>query len=419
MTLIRPHGSSILARLLGRRRINAYSGILLAVQLGFFAFLAAGTYGLIVPLDRPTTTDFVSFYAAGSLVDAGTPRLAYDRDAHYAAEQRATKAGIEYNFFYYPPVFLLLCGALARLPYLVAFAVFEAATLTLYLLVARRIVGGWGSLVPLLAFPPVLWTIGLGQNAFLTAALFGGATLLIDRRPAAAGMLFGALCYKPHFGLLVPVALAAGRYWRSFAATFASAAALCLLSLGLFGWQTWQDFLTAAAASHTVYESGKVGFGGFVTPFGAMLLLGGSPAVAYTVQAVATAAAAILVGIVWHQRLPLPIRAAALASATLVAVPLALIYDLLLAGVAAAWLLQGEGRYRLPEWAKLALAGLYVLSLNPRGIATTWHLPVGPFISVAFAVLVATIALRGSPAAAKSFVIGEQAPQQPNAASGR
>ena len=419
MTLIGPHESTILAGLLGRRRINAYCGILLAVQIGFFAFLAAGTYGLIVPLDRPTTTDFVSFYAAGSLADAGTPQLAYDRDAHYAAEQQATKAGIEYNFFYYPPVFLLLCAALARLPYLVAFVVFEAATLALYLLVARRIVGepGWAGWVPLLAFPPVLWTIGLGQNAFLTGALFGGAMLLVDRRPLAAGLLFGALCYKPHFALLVPVALAAGRHWRGFAATFASAAALCLLSLGLFGWQTWHDFLTAAAASHTVYESGKVGFGGFVTPFGAVLLLGGSPAVAYSLQAVATAAAAILVATVWHQRLPLAIRASALASATLVAVPLALVYDLMLAGVAGAWVLQGEGRYRLPEWAKLELAGLYVLSLNPRGIATAWHLPVGPFISVALAVLVATIAFRGR-LAAGSFAIDRPATRQPTAVAG-
>jgi len=41
---------------------------------------------------------------------------------------------------------------------------------------------------------------------------------LLERRPVAAGLLFGLLCYKPHFGLLVPVALASGGYWRSFAA---------------------------------------------------------------------------------------------------------------------------------------------------------------------------------------------------------
>jgi hypothetical protein len=99
----------------------------------------AGTYGLIVPLAGPTSTDFVSFYAAGALADAGTPELAYDQAAHDAAEQRATAAGIEYRFFYYPPVFLLLCAALARLPYLAAFLVFEVATLALCLIVMREI----------------------------------------------------------------------------------------------------------------------------------------------------------------------------------------------------------------------------------------------------------------------------------------
>ena len=72
---------------LGRRRIIAYGAILLVLELAGFAFLVAGTHGLIVPLDKPTTTDFVSFYAAGKLAAAGTPALAYDQAAHYAAEK--------------------------------------------------------------------------------------------------------------------------------------------------------------------------------------------------------------------------------------------------------------------------------------------------------------------------------------------
>ena len=405
--------------LLRRRRIFFLCGILLVVELACFLFLAAGTYGLIEPLPKPTSTDFVSFYAAGKLVDAGTPALAYDKAAHYAAEERATQPGIIYNFFYYPPTFLLLCAALARLPYLVAFVVFEAATLCGYLFVLRRILGESGAavLLPLLAFPPVLWTIGLGQNGFLTAGLLAGATLLVDRRPGIAGMLFGALCCKPHFALLVPVALAAGGRWRAFAAAFISTAGFCLLSRACFGQGTWHNFLIAAAASAKVYESGRIAFGGFVTPFGATRLLGGSIALAYGAQAGATLAAAALVGFVWRRNLPLPIRAASLVAATLVAVPLALFYDLVLAGVAAAWLLRGEGNYRLPEWGKLALAVLYVLSLDPRGIAAEWHLPVGPLIAVALVALVGTVVCRGT-LAARSVAIGGQAPQYPSAIAG-
>jgi alpha-1,2-mannosyltransferase len=42
----------------------------------------------------------------------------------------------------------------------------------------------------------VFWTLGLGQNAFLTAALFRGFTLPVDRRPASSGVALGMICYK-------------------------------------------------------------------------------------------------------------------------------------------------------------------------------------------------------------------------------
>jgi len=300
-------------RSLGHRfnhdRVIAYSAILLAIEIGCFLFLVAGTHGLIVPLDTPTSTDFVSFYAAGSLADAGRPELAYDQAAHRAAEERATAPGVEYRFFYYP---------------------------------------------------------------------------------ITAGLLFGALCYKPHFGLLIPLALAAGGHWRAFAAALASAGALCLFSLMLFGWATWNDFLSAAAASHATYESGRIAFGGLVSPFGAVLLLGGTSPMAYAVQAGATISAGLLVGFVWRSGFALPIRAATLAAATLIAIPVILIYDLTLAGVAAAWLVRAREGDEIPSWEKAALAGSLLLLLNPRGLAEMSHIPIAPLVALALVAVVTT-----------------------------
>src|SRR6202050_3378603 len=228
-----------------RARILACARILFVVEGAVFLFLIAGPHGWIVPLDHPLTTDFASFYAAGDLANAGNPALAYDQAAHFAAEQRVTEPGIQYQFFYYPPVFLLICALLARLPYLAAFVVFEAASLALYLVVTRRILDepGRAALVPMLAFPAVFWTVGLGQNALLTAALFGAGILSVDRRPVWAGVLFGALCYKPHLALLIPVALIAGRRWQAFAAASATVAALVLGSTGVVGWGNWAAVL--------------------------------------------------------------------------------------------------------------------------------------------------------------------------------
>ena len=363
---------------LSAKRLRLYVAILLVAELAVFAFLIAGTHGWIVPLSKPTTTDFVSFYAAGSLADAGTPALAYDHAAHLAAEEAIVGQGIEYQYFNYPPVYQALFAPIAYLPYLAAFVAFETATLLLFLTIAQRILANYSgtTLIGLLAFPIVWWNFGLGQNAFLTAALFGAATLLVDRRPILAGLCFGALCYKPHFALLVPLALGVGGHWRAFLAAAASAAALVLVSIALFGWGTWQAFIATAGASHEMYESGRILFGGFVSPFGAMRLMGASIFGAYVVQVVFTVIAAAVVGFVWRRGLSLPVRNAVLASATLVAVPLSLLYDLMIGAVAACWLLRGADREDMASWERTALALIYAAMLDSRALAEKLSLPI-------------------------------------------
>jgi len=376
---------------LTRERIFAYSGILLGCEILVFLFFVAGTHGWIVPLDVPTTTDFASFYAAGDLANAGSPEAAYDHTLHFAAEERATQSGVGYVIFVYPPVFLLLCGLLARLPYLVAFVVFEVATLMPCALVLRHILRekAWAVLIPILAFPAVPINFGEGQNAFLTAALFGGATLLIDSSPVAAGVLIGALCYKPHFGLLLPVALLAGRRWPALASATATVALLILFSGLVFGWQAWRSFFIAFTESHSIYESGQVDFAAFISPFGALRLLGLPPPLAYIVQAAISLCAAAAVAFAWWRDLSLPTRAATLAAATLVALPLALFYDLMMAAVAIAWLVRGGREAGFRAWETPLLGAAFIAPALARGLGTSLHLPIaaiGSFVLFSIAV---------------------------------
>jgi hypothetical protein len=371
-----------------RRRALAYAGFLLAFEVAAFLLIAAIQRNFIVTLERPTTTDFASFYAAGALADAGTPELAYDRAAHLAAEERATSPGIPYYYFYYPPIFLLACAALAAMPYLVSFVVFESATLLFYIAIVRTILRerGWASLVPILAFPAVPWTLGAGQNGLLTAAIFGGATLMVDRRPVAAGLLFGALAYKPQFAVLVPVALAAGRNWRAFWAAAVASLVLAAASLAWFGADTWRSFFVAIAGSGAAYES-VIDKGAMVNGFGAVLILGGSPTIGYAVQAVVTVAAAFLVASVWRRPTGLAVRAAALTGAALLAAPLALFYDFTIAFVAIAWLVrQGRDDGFMP-WDKAVLMGTFIVPLASRYIGRA-HVPIAALALVALLVIV-------------------------------
>jgi alpha-1,2-mannosyltransferase len=376
-------------RWLTRGRIIAGGQVLLLIELTVVIMLALWQHGVITGEVSRTSSDFVSFYAAGKLALAGTPALAYDQAAHFLAEQRFTVPGAPYQYFFYPPVFMLLTAPLALLPYFVAFYVFEFATLAAFLLTMRQILRepGWGWLGPVLAFPAIFWTFGLGQNAFLSAALAGWFFLLIDRRPALAGLVLGLLCYKPHFGLLVPVGLAFGGHWRAFAAAGATVIGLVGLSVALFGIETWQAYAVAFAGSDTVYASGRITYAGIVTPFGAARLLGLAPSAAYMVQAAVTGAMLLLAGWSWQRGLNRNLRAAIMLSATLLAVPLALLYDRVLLLVAIGWLVREGREAGFLSWEKTVLLGVYGATLAEYAVGSNWHVPLGPFISLAVLLL--------------------------------
>ena len=374
---------------LSPQRVTAYGIILLVTECLITLFLALWQHGVFRPVPSPPPSDFVSFYAAGKLALAGTPALAYNHAAHWAAEQAATWSTAPYVYFYYPPIFLLLCAPLAALPYFAAFALFQVATLVPMLLVMRAVLRahGYGWLPPLLAFPAVFWTIALGQDAFLTAALFGGFTLLLDRRPAGAGVMLGLLSYKPHFGILLPVALVAGRRWRTFVAAAISVAALIGLSIAIFGWQTWAAYLHSFAGAGAIYQSGKVDFAGIDTPFGAAHLLAAGSAAADAVQAVAALAMIGITALIWRRSASHPMRCATLLAATLLAVPLALLYDKLILLVAICWLVRaGEEQGWLP-WEKLVLLAVWPASVVSWPIGAGFRIPLGPLVTAAVLVL--------------------------------
>jgi cytochrome c oxidase subunit IV len=369
------------------------AGLLLIINL----CLAAGVVIITQqsePGERPISVDFVSFYAAGDLANAGLPALAYDQAAHQRAEEAAATAGGNYQLFFYPPVYLLLCQSLAALPYLTSFIVFEALTLSLFLLVMRHVAGPEGHLdwlLPVLAFSPVFWNILEGQNAFLTAALLGAGTLLADRRPIIAGMLLGAVCYKPHFGLLVPVALVAGGRWRSIAGATGVAGGLAGLSLLAYGAVTWKAYLELFLASGHEYGSGRISFSGMVSTFGAARLVGLPVVAALALQGLATLAAAATVAWIWRRGASQAVRAAALLSGTMVAVPMALLYDQLVTLVALAWLVRKARSQGFLRWEKLVLVTAFTLAVASFPLGITLGLPLAPLPAAMLLALCASV----------------------------
>lgn len=375
---------------LTRARVRLVALAVLAASLIGVVFLVAGSAGLNDSYGRPLGTDFASFYAAGTLVRDGLAAQAFDQAAHFSREQAIFGATTQYYAFQYPPVFLLAGAALAQLSYLPALVVWQIATLILYGLAMRAIVASsapdrlW--LLLAVAFPAVFINLGHGQNGFLTAALFGGALAVLDRRPLVAGLLIGLMIYKPQFGLMIPLVLLATGRWRVILAAAATVIVLVSITLIAFGPEGWPAFFASMTFTRTVLlEQGDVGWHKLQSVFAWVRLWGGPVALAYVIQGLVTLAVAAALIWFWRSDARYPLKAAALLVGTLLATPFCLDYDLMLLAPAIAFLAVDGLRHGFCAWHKTVLAALWLLPLIARSVAEAVSIPIGaPLLLVAF-----------------------------------
>jgi alpha-1,2-mannosyltransferase len=251
-----------------------------------------------------------------------------------------------------------------------------------------------------LAFPAVFWTVTHGQTSFLTTGLFCWGLLQLPRRPVLAGILFGALTFKPHLGLLLPVALVAGRHWRAVVAAALTALLSAAVSVFLFGTGVGADFLASTAATRSMLESG-MNFGHYYkmqSVFAAARLLGSPMLVAYSLQAVVALGAAAAVVWVWRRpRADPDMKNAVLMAATPLSTAFIFDYDLMLLGPAIAWLARkGITDGALP-YERITLVAAFLAPFVSRVAGMHTHLLLAPiFIAVLLVVIVRRIQCRGN-----------------------
>jgi hypothetical protein len=373
------------------------------VELALFAlcvaqvvFLAASFvlgYWMVETDGRGVVTDFVNVWAAGRLVLEGHPVAVYDWTIHKAAEEAALGRGFDSYFpWFYPPPFLFVASVLALMPYLTAFATWVLVTLPAYALTIRAIIGHRLGFLLAFAFPA--WTLNamVGQNGFITAALLGSSLLVMERRPILSGVLLGLLAYKPHFGLLFPLVLAVSGRWRVFGAAAATVAVMAAVSWLAFGAATCEAFVRSLPlASQSVLRDGHGDFSKIHSALGLMRALGGGETPAWALQTTLTAASAIVVCVLWRCKAAFDIKAAALATAALLATPYLYVYDLVVLAVPMAFLIRAAraGGFLRGEVAWLTVASLCIL------LFPVVHAPTGLAAVLIVAILVVRRAAAG------------------------
>ena len=275
-----------------------------AVACGMLFALAAPVYVLF--FSRHPGHDWMVYYSAARAYLDGNLRLAFDGDA-LTAHMNAAFAGwlsepLTFHPWIYPPPFLMLLIPFGLLPFGAGYAVFLIATFAGLVLALWHVVRDdyrrWLVLAAVLLSAPTAFTIGNGQNGFLSTALLVGGFGLLTRSPIIAGALLGLLTYKPQLWLMVPVALIAARQWRALgtaAIVGGGTALISLVVLGIEPWQAWIEWIVNPPPD--AYQQWlKWGRSGSESIYNNLVVLGVSHAIANLGQA---AACLIAAGSVW------------------------------------------------------------------------------------------------------------------------
>ncbi len=342
------------------------------------AFLVNGDW-LVDAQGHGAAVDFVNVWAAGRLVLEGHAAAAYD----WAVQKPIEDAAVGYGFtgsygWHYPPPFLAVAALLALLPYAASFLAWMAVTLPIYLAAIRSIAGNRIGWVIAAACPPVLANLMVGQNGFLTAALMGGTLGLMQRRPVLAGCCLGLLTYKPHFGVLFPLVLAISGRWTVFCSAAAVGTLMALASWLAFGTAAWEAFFHwLPLASQAFLSEGRADWGKLQSIFGLVRIVGGGESLAWWLQAALAALVAAALCLVWRSRATFEMKAAALATGTLLATPYLYLYDMVALAIPVAFLFRTApgGQFAASELmglgAAAALLVIFPFVKAPVGFAAT------------------------------------------------
>lgn len=363
--------------------------LFVALTLLTLVATALTSHGDLDALGRPLGTDFAGVWSAGTLAHEGRAADAFAIQPHAAAQRALFGQDAPIFGWHYPPIFLPIAELLSQFPYRIALLFYQSLTLLCYFTAMRHILRHdvarrlW--VWPVLGFPAVWVNVMHGHNGFLSASLFGGGLALLPTRPFLAGLLLGALCYKPQFGVLIPLALLAGAQWRAFAGATLSVCILAGFSLLCYGPDIWQAFLAYTEFTRVeVLEAGSTGFYKIQTVFAAMRMWGAPLPLAYGLQAIAALGVTACIARIWRSEASFTYKAALLLIGSLLATPYALDYDLMLLAPAIAFLtiqLRHEP-VPVPGFAALLALG-WVMPFFTRMVAQYTEVPLGTAVLIA------------------------------------
>ncbi|HEX3666566.1 MAG TPA: glycosyltransferase family 87 protein [Rhizomicrobium sp.] len=342
------------------------AGLIIAVALHLWPYDRTG---------HPVMTDFLVFWISGHLALHGAAHVAYVEHLLHLAEVQTVGHGVPARLpWSYPPLFLCVAVVLASLPFALSFALWNCVTFISYTGVMAAITKRPAVALAAAACPWATVCLYIGQEGLFSASIVGGTLLLLNRRPAMSGLLLGLLSFKPQLGILFPVALAFGGYWRAMAWACAATLAWTAASSSAFGFSTLLDFFHGlASATDSFLIRDGIGWYNFQSVYALSRWFGAPGAICWTIQAIASIAGIGGIAALWRSNCPFSLKAAGLAAAIPLAVPYVFVYDQCVLGVAFGFLIR-QRRLDIFEYSALMFMFLitsFAWSKNPMAALAT------------------------------------------------
>ena len=279
-------------------------------------------------LNRELGQDWMVFYTAarayfdgdmGLVLDGG--RLTEMINQRYIGSFLSSP--LDFHPWLYPPHFLLLLLPFGMLSFAVSYALFMVLTFSAFCLTVARFMR---RLIPtglaLLLFPQSAFAYFTGQNSYLTGSILVGGFSLLRGYPLLGGAVLGIGTYKPQLFVTVPIALLAGRQWKALASAAATALALVLGSVAVFGIGFWRDWFQLMVSPSETYQKWlNAGRLGGQSVFTCAVLAGASTSLGNALQAAAALLGAICVGWSFHREAPADLSLCVLLAAALLVSP--------------------------------------------------------------------------------------------------
>ncbi|WP_411816859.1 glycosyltransferase family 87 protein [Hyphococcus sp. DH-69] len=333
---------------------------------------------LVTPAGTPVGGDFAAFWTAAKAMAAGEMTAIYDPVTFEAWLNRIAPAQERWGLSWqYPPTYFFVIGFLAYLPYGLGYAVWTGGSIAALAASAHASGLRHWPLVAVIFSPVAFHTAVTGQNGFLTAALFLGATLLPDKRPVVAGLCAAMLTVKPQLGVLLPFAFMAGGHWRAFSVAAMGAVALGVASYLAFGIAPWAAFFESVLGTTSRISTGELPLFKMPTLYAGLAMIGLPKSLALAAHILVALMAIAATVFVWRNSRSPALKAAVVCCGAFFVAPYAYYYELIIIAVPLALLAKDEnGR----PFDHLILAALFLLPMllpgDPRQMGINYCLIV-------------------------------------------